>query len=436
MPLTIIVGAQWGDEGKGRVTDLFAAQADVAVRYSGGDNAGHTVTVGAERYKLHLVPSGILCPGAVCALGSGMVINPEALLREMDGLAARGVDVSPARLKISRAAHLILPCHTALDAAAERARGQGAIGTTLRGIGPAYTDKAARGGLRAEVLADPEAGAELVAAVVAEKNRLLTGLYSAEPLDPWAVARQFVEHARRLAPYLADVSLYVYERLRAGARVLAEGAQGTLLDLDHGSYPFVTSSSTTAGGAFAGLGVGPQWATRVVGVTKAFQTRVGSGPMPTELHDDVAQHLRGTGANPWDEYGTTTGRPRRCGWLDGVLLRYAARVNGLTEMVLTKLDILGGLEPLRICTSYLLDGQRLTEAPLGAEALARCTPVYEELSGWTGDLQGVRRFRDLPEAAQVYVRRVVAIAGVPVTWVSVGPEREQMVTIGEESSHD
>jgi adenylosuccinate synthase len=429
MPLTIVVGAQWGDEGKGRVVDQLAAAADVTARYAGGDNAGHTVTVGARTYRLHLIPSGILYPHVTCVLGSGMVVNPAALLREMDELAALGVDVSPARIKISHAAHLILPAHAALDAAAERVRGAEAIGTTLRGIGPAYADKAAREGLRAEALGDLETCADRAAALIAEKNRLLAALYGASPLDPQAVGRDFAEHAARLAPYVADTALYLYERLRAGARVLAEGAQGTLLDVNHGTYPFVTSSTTTAGGALPGLGVGPQWVDRIVGVTKAFQTRVGAGPMPTELHGAEAERLRGTGENPWDEFGTTTGRPRRCGWLDAVTLRYAVRVNGLTELVVTKLDVLSGLATVRICTAYELGGRRIEELPASAAELAACRPLYEECPGWQVALGAARRPADLPDAARAYVARISALAGVPVRLVSVGPEREQIVEL-------
>ena len=311
MPLTIIIGAQWGDEGKGHITDRLAQGAAVVARYSGGDNAGHTVTIGREIFKLHLIPSGIIHPGVLCLIGPGAVVNPAVLLREMDALAARGVDVDPARLKLSGGAHLITPGHIAMDRAYERERGRAAIGTTLRGIGPAYTDKARRVGLRAELLADPAALAAALAEHVAIKNDVLVKVYGEAPLDAAAIAADFAAYAVRLAPHLADGPLLLDEALRRGQTVLAEGAQGTLLDIDHGTYPFVTSSSPTAGGAMTGLGVGPLAVDRVIGVAKAFTTRVGGGPFPTELDGPAAARLRGTGENPWDEFGTTTGRPRR-----------------------------------------------------------------------------------------------------------------------------
>ncbi len=426
MPITIIVGAQWGDEGKGRVTDLLAAEADIVARYSGGDNAGHTVTVGSEIFKLHLVPSGIVQPGTVGVMGAGMVINPKKLLAEIDGLAERGLDVSPDRLKLSAAAHLILPSHLALDGASEEALGAGAIGTTRRGIGPAYTDRAARAGVRGgDMLADDFA--QRVYQAVEAKNRVLVEIYGREPLDAEGIADEYEGYARRLRPYVADVSREVHQVLRAGGRVLAEGAQGTLLDVSHGTYPFVTSSSPIAGGVLTGLGVGPKEVDRVIGVTKAFQTRVGEGPMPTELTGSVGQALRGTGANLWDEYGTTTGRPRRCGWLDLVLLRYAVRINGLTDLVITKLDVLTGLDPLRVCVAYRYQGQEWDDLPFGPNALAESEPVYAELAGWTKDITGAREEADLPPAARGYLDLIEERAGVPIFFASVGPEREQAV---------
>ncbi|MCI0395359.1 MAG: adenylosuccinate synthase [Chloroflexi bacterium] len=427
MPLDIIVGAQWGDEGKGRVTDLLAAEVDVVARYGGGDNAGHTVTIGREIFKLHLIPSGIAHAGVACYIGNGVVINPAVLLREIDGLAGRGVDTSPGRLKISRSAHLITPAHVALDKANEAARGQEAIGTTQRGIGPAYTDKASRQGLRAGLLAEPEALADAIHEHVKTKNDLLTRIYGAAPLDETEIAIQYAEYARRLAPYLADVSLLVDQALQDGRSVLAEGAQGTLLDLDHGTYPFVTSSWSTAGGALIGLGVGPRQVGRVLGVAKAFTSRVGGGPFPCELEGEAALRLRGTGENPWDEYGTTTGRPRRVGWLDTVVLRYAARVNGLTELALTKLDILSGLAEIPVCVAYKLAGERITHLPADLETLARCRPVYETLPGWEGDITAVRRLADLPANARRYIEFVAESTGVAISHVSVGPGRDQVI---------
>lgn len=429
MPLDIIIGAQWGDEGKGRITDLLAAQAQVVARYSGGDNAGHTVTVGSQIFKLHLLPSGVAQPNAVSVLGNGMVINPAHLLEEMDHLAHMGLEVSPARVKISAAAHLITPAHIALDRADDAARAD-RIGTTGRGIGPAYTDKTARRGLRAELMLDPGRFGDRVAEHVRQANFSLEKTYGNQPLlDPTAIAAEYTEYARRLAPYITDTSLYLYQHLKENARVLAEGAQGTLLDLDHGTYPFVTSSSPTTGGVFTGLGVAPQFVGRVIGVTKAFQTRVGEGPFPTEAFGPEAERLRGTGQNPWDEFGTTTGRPRRCGWLDLVLLRYAIRINGLTELALTKMDVLSGLETVKLCTSYTTGEQTYSELPLGPTDLTPFLAVYEELPGWKADLRRVRTFPDLPPAAQQYVHHIEELTGVLVSLISVGPERSQIIRL-------
>ena len=427
MPIDVIIGAQWGDEGKGRITDLLAEAAAVAARYCGGDNAGHTVTVGGEIFKLHLLPSGMIQPGVAGVLGNGMVINPQRLIEEMDKLAAKGVDVSPARIKISYAAHLITPAHIALDKANEAARGQGRIGTTGRGIGPAYTDKNARRGLRAESLLDPETAAGQVQAHIQQANVTLQKVYGLQPLDADAIAAEYADYAKRLAPYITDIALYLHQTLKAGKTVLAEGAQGSLLDIDHGTYPYVTSSSPTTGGVFTGLGVAPQFLGRVIGVTKAFQTRVGEGPFPTEAFGAEAERLRGTGANPWDEFGTTTGRPRRCGWLDLVLLRYSIRLNGLTELAITKLDVLSGLERVRLCVAYKKDGKTYEELPLGPAHLEGFEAAYEEAPGWTEDLRGARQPDDLPSAARHYLSRITALTGVPIRMASVGPEREQIV---------
>lgn len=425
--LNIIIGTQWGDEGKGRVVDLLATQADHVARFNGGDNAGHTVTVGAQTFKLHLIPSGIVHPHTIGSIGNGLVINPKVLLDEMETLRAAGVEISPQRLKISYAAHIITPGHLALDTAREAARGEGKIGTTLRGIGPAYNDKANRGGLRFETMLENSGFANAIHTHTEAVNARLTGIYGAAPLDPQAVAAEYSQYARQLAPYIADTSGILTRALQEGKNVLAEGAQGTLLDIDHGTYPFVTSSNPTAAGALTGLGLGLRYVERIIGVTKAFQTRVGEGPFPTEVFGQTADRLRGTGANPWDEFGTTTGRPRRVGWLDGVLLRYAARVNGLTALTVTKLDILSGLHPLQICIAYRQGNRIHEELPLGPADLSPFEPVYEQLPGWEADLTPIRRWDDLPSEAQAYIQRIEAIVGIPVTMISVGPEREQIV---------
>ncbi len=427
MPLQIIVGAQWGDEGKGRIVDWFAAEADIVARYNGGDNAGHSVTVGEQLFKLHLVPSGIIHSGPVAVLGNGMVINPESLLKEIDMLAGLGVEISPRRLRISHAAHLITPAHRALDAALESLRGKGNIGTTGRGIGPAYTDKAARTNLRVGEMLSADFVKKL-GSHIESANRALASL-DAPALEIQPVLDQFSEYAARIQPFIADTSAEACEVLSRGGAVLAEGAQGTLLDIDHGTYPFVTSSATVAAGAFSGLGIGITAARDAVvtGVCKSFQTRVGSGPFPTEVFDDIALRLRGTGANPWDEYGTTTGRPRRVGWLDGVLLRYAVRINGCTELVITKLDILSGLETLKLCVAYRKDGKRYSDLPFGPTELEGYEPVYDEFPGWSEDVSGIRQWNDLPQAARGCLEAISQLAGIPVRLVSVGPEREQVV---------
>jgi adenylosuccinate synthase len=429
MPLDIIVGTQWGDEGKGRIVDLLSAQAEIVARFNGGDNAGHTVTVGQQTFKLHLIPSGIIHSHTVGVIGSGLVVNPETLLAEMEMLRGYGVHVDENRLRLSHAAHLLTPAHRALDKAQEIARGKGSIGTTGRGIGPAYTDKAARSGIRLEDFCDENRLREKLGLHIEQVNQVLTRLYEVEPLVPEGIIEQMLGYARILAPHVCDTSLLVYETLQRGGRVLAEGAQGILLDLDHGTYPFVTSSSPTASGALVGLGIGPSHIDRVIGVVKAFQTRVGAGPFPTELDGDMALRLRGTGAQPWDEYGTTTGRPRRVGWLDLVLLRYASRINGLTELVVTKLDVLSGVPEINICTAYRVNGQTYTDLPLGVADLSPFEPVYEQMPGWEEDISAARSWDDLPAAAQRYVQRLAEVSGVAVRSVSVGPERDQAVKV-------
>jgi adenylosuccinate synthase len=430
MPLDLILGAQWGDEGKGRITDLLAAEADIVARFSGGDNAGHTVTVGDQLCKLHLVPSGILQPHTICMMGSSMVVNPAKLVEELNRLESLGVDISPQRLLLSTAAHIITPAHLALDGALEVERGQGQLGTTQRGIGPAYTDKAARRGIRAGEMRQPEDFADKVEKRMREAGEVLDKIYKTETPDPSKAAADYAGYARRLQPYLTDVGTRIAQALSEGKNVLAEGAQGTLLDLEHGTYPYVTSSHPTTAGALLGLGVGPQHLRRIIGVAKAFQTRVGSGPFPTEASGAIAQHLRGTGENPWDEFGTTTGRPRRCGWLDLPLLRYAKRINGFTELALTKVDILTGLDPIQLCVAYKHDGERLHQPQEGPVDLAPYSPLYQDIPGWQEDLMSCRTWEELPPNAQTYVRTVEEQTGLQASLISVGPERHQMIRRG------
>ena len=427
MPATVLIGAQWGDEGKGRVADALAAQSDVVARFAGGDNAGHTVRVGDETFKLHLIPSGILHPNVTCILGAGTVVNPLTVIREMNELRKSGIEVTPARLLIDARAHIITPAHIALDGARESSLGGEAIGTTKRGIGPAYTSKAARSGIRAHTMMEPEQFGDQLLKAIEDGNKTLTRIYDQDPLDGAAQTAEYVEAARLLAPYIGDAVTFVQDALEAGKRVVCEGAQGTLLDIDHGNYPFVTSSSPTVGGALTGLGFGPSYIDRVVGVTKAFSTRVGSGPFPTELDGALADRLRGTGENPWDEYGTTTGRPRRCGWLDAVILRYAVRLTGLTELVLNKLDVLSGMPELKIAVAYDIDGKRTNNLPYALAAFNRAQPVYETLPGWTEDVTRARRMSDLPANACRYIEKLQQIINIPITSIGVGPARDQVV---------
>ncbi len=427
MPFTIVVGTQWGDEGKGRVVDLLAGEADYVARYYGGDNAGHTVTVGETTFKLHLIPSGVIHPHPVGVLGNGMVINPQVLLQEMDIIRDAGVNLSPERIKVSHAAHIITPGHLALDEAQEKARGEEKIGTTKRGIGPAYTSKVTRSGLRMQSMLDGEGFWTAVKDHIEEVNQQLSALYQQPHLKAEEIADRYLQYADELAPYISDVGSLLADALAQEKSLLAEGAQGTLLDLDHGTYPFVTSSTPTAPGALVGLGLGIGHVGKVVGVTKSFQTRVGEGPFPTEVFEETAERLRGTGEHYWDEFGTTTGRPRRVGWLDLVLLRYAIRVNGITELTLTKLDVLSGLNPLKICTAYRSGEQEVQDLPLGPADLSPFEPVLEEISGWDEDVSMIRDWEDLPAEAQHYLQRIETLAGVPIRLISVGPERNQII---------
>ncbi|TFH37483.1 MAG: adenylosuccinate synthase [Anaerolineales bacterium] len=427
MPLDLVIGAQWGDEGKGRITDILSRQADIVARFSGGDNAGHSVTVKERLYKLHLIPSGVIHPHTICVMGSGMVINPGILITEMESLASAGIEMSPARLLISRSAHLITPAHLALDGAEEQRRGASKLGTTKRGIGPAYSDKTGRRGIRLEAMLSGQEFLNQLRHQLEQANRLLEDIYSLDLIDIEAALTTYQAYAERLRPFLTDTGHFLAKALRQGQRVLGEGAQGTLLDLDHGTYPFVTSSHPTTAGALLGLAVGPQYLDRIIGVAKAFQTRVGEGPFPSEIHGDSAGRLRGSGAQPWDEYGTTTGRPRRCGWLDLILLRYAQRVNGFTELALTKLDILSGIRPLHICSGYV-DGERqLDDLVDGPSQLTHYAPLLEQVATWDQDLTGIRDWSNLPREAQGYIQRIESAVDIPVRMISVGPERDQII---------
>jgi adenylosuccinate synthase len=422
MPATIVIGTQWGDEGKGRVTDYFARSADFVVRFQGGNNAGHTIITGEDRFALSLVPSGVMYPDCTPVIGSGCVIDPKVLLAEIDMLASRGID--PSRLRISSNAHLIMPYHRKLDAMIERHLGDNQIGTTKRGIGPAYTDKYGRAGIRVQDLYDPKIFRQKVDTALDYKNQILARVFNQLPMEAEAIATEYLGYAPRLLPYVTDTSLLLWEGLRGGAQVLFEGAQGTLLDIDHGTYPFVTSSNPTAGGALVGSGVGPREIDEVVGVAKAYISRVGTGPFPTELEDEVGNRLVELGG----EYGTVTGRRRRCGWLDLVALRYAVRVNSITKLFITKLDILSAFDQLRVADAYELEGETFTEFPRQQRVLYECRPVYRDLAGWGSDISAVRSFSDLPKEAQAYIEYIEEQAQVPVGWVSVGPERSRLIS--------
>jgi len=423
MPAIVLVGAQWGDEGKGKATDLLGDRVDFVVRYQGGNNAGHTVVIGEESYALHLLPSGVLSPSVTPVIGNGVVIDPEVLLEEIDGLARRGVSCD--RLLISADAHLIMPHHQALDRVTERYLGKERIGTTGRGIGPAYADKVARTGIRVQDLFDPGILRQKLDLVLREKNQVLAKVYNRRGIDPGAVADEYVGYGERLRRYVADTVLVLNRALDEGKSVLLEGAQATLLDVDHGTYPFVTSSSPTAGGACAGSGIGPTRITTVIGIVKAYTTRVGAGPFPTELDGDQGDWLRTAGG----EYGVTTGRARRCGWFDAVIARYAARVNGVTDFFLTKLDVLSGLEKVPVCVAYDTGGTRHTEIPMTQTEFHHAVPVYEYLDGWWEDLSHAREFTGLPRNAQRYVRAVEEMIGAPVTAVGTGPRRDQTLQL-------
>ncbi len=417
MPATIVVGAQWGDEGKGKIANLLAQKADIVVRYQGGNNAGHTVVIGDETFALSLIPSGVVYPEVTPVIGNGCVVDPAVLLDEMAALRGRGVD--PSRLRISGNAHLIMPYHRKLDAVRERFLGNQQIGTTKRGIGPAYEDKYSRRGVRVQDLYDPKIFRDKVESAVKDKNRLLTKVFNQLPMDADEIVDEYLGYGSQLMDHVADTSLLVWQAINEGQTVIFEGAQGTLLDIDHGTYPFVTSSNPVAGGALTGVGVGPKDIDTVLGVAKAYISRVGSGPFPTELDDEIGEKMVQIGG----EYGTVTGRRRRCGWLDAVALRYSVRVAGLTEIALMKLDVLSAFPTLRIATAYSSLGETYREFPRQQRVLYNCSPIYEDLPGWQRDISEVRHFGKLPKAARAYVERVEQLAGIPVTIVSVGRQR-------------
>ena len=423
MPGKIVLGAQWGDEGKGKYIDIFASQADLVVRSQGGNNAGHTVVVGDESYKLQLIPSGILYPNCVNIIGPGVVVNPKSILGEMDGLNERGISTD--KLYIDARAHCILPWHLELDALSEKARSGDDIGTTKKGIGPTYMDKSERIGVRMHDFVDPERFEAVMTEACERKNKVITGVYGGEPIDIKAVLEEYKVYADRLRSHVCDTSVLTYNAIKEGKEVLFEGAQGTLLDLDMGTYPYVTSSHPVSGGCCVGSGVGPTAIDEIVGICKSYTTRVGKGPFPTELFDETGDYIRNAGG----EFGTVTGRPRRTGWFDAVIARYAVRVNGLTEMVINKIDPLCGLPKLKVCVAYDFKGERITEFPANFADLEHCTPIYEEFDGFTEDITKCKTFDELPVNVKNYIKELEKIIGCPVRLLGVGPGRDQVISI-------
>ncbi|MDK7750753.1 adenylosuccinate synthase [Brevibacterium sp. UMB10442] len=421
MPALVVVGAQWGDEGKGKTTDILGTRVDYVVKPNGGNNAGHTVVVGGEKYELKLLPAGILSPNVVPVIGNGVVVNLEALFQEIDMLESRGADTS--KLKISSNAHLVAPYHQVLDRVTERFLGKRAIGTTGRGIGPTYSDKVARLGIRVQDIFDESILRQKIEGALDQKNELLVKVYNRRAVEVEETVEYFLSYAQRLRPYVCDTSLLLNQALDEGKVVVMEGGQATMLDVDHGTYPFVTSSNPSAGGAVVGAGVGPTRISRVIGIVKAYTTRVGAGPFPTELFDDMGIYLQKTGG----EFGVNTGRPRRCGWYDAVIARYAARVNGFTDYVLTKLDVLDGLDEIPVCVAYDVDGERFDEMPDNQSDFHHAKPIFETFPGWKEDISGVRKFEDLPENAQNYVLALEKMSGCRMSVIGVGPDREQSI---------
>ncbi|WP_027633336.1 adenylosuccinate synthase [Clostridium hydrogeniformans] len=427
MSAFIVVGAQWGDEGKGKMTDYLAEGADVVVRYQGGNNAGHTVEVGDKQYKLHLIPSGVLYENKLNVIGNGLVVDPKAFFTEIDYLKGLGVDITPDRLIVSDRAHLIMPYHRTLDALKEKARGKNDIGTTGKGIGPCYTDKYERSGIRVCDLMHKEVFKEKLMENIEAKNKYITDVLNGEALSFDEIYNEYLGYAERLRPYVKDVSVRVYDEIKAGKKVLFEGAQGMLLDIDHGTYPYVTSSNTTSGGVCSGVGIGPNMITNAIGIAKAYTTRVGKGPFPTELNDETGEWIREKG----HEYGVTTGRSRRCGWLDLVILKTTARVCGLTSFAVTKIDTLAGLEKIKVCVGYKFNGDVIDYFPASLEDLAKCEPVYEEFEGWGEEVADARSYDELPENAKKYLKRIEEFTGVKMAIVSVGPRRDQTMMVSD-----
>jgi adenylosuccinate synthase len=427
MATVVIVGTQWGDEGKGKIVDFLTEKAEVVARYQGGHNAGHTVVINNEKYILHLIPSGILHKGKKCVIGNGVVIAPDALISEIDGLKERGIDTD-GNLLISKNAHVIMPYHTAIEKENENRKGNKKIGTTGRGIGPSYTDKVARHGIRMMDLLTPDVFREKLSANLTTINFLLENFYKAAPLKADAIYDEYMKYAERLSKYIADTDVIINNKIDSGENVLFEGAQGTLLDIDHGTYPFVTSSNTIAGGACTGLGVGPTKINRVLGIAKAYTTRVGEGPFPTELKDELGESIRQKGG----EFGATTGRPRRCGWLDMVILKYAIRVNGLTGIALTKMDILDGMDKLKICVGYKHNGRLYEEFPKETEVLENCEPVYEEVEGWKESTLGIKGFDKLPANAKKYIKKIEEMLKTEVQIISTGQKRDEIIVLKEQ----
>ena len=425
MPNVIIVGAQWGDEGKGKVVDIYTEYADLVVRYQGGNNAGHTIVVNESKFVLHLIPSGVLHKGKRCVIGNGVVIDPKALLEEIDMLKGQGFLKDSSQLLISDRAHVIMPWHCKIDVARENLRGKGKIGTTGRGIGPCYEDKYARVGIRIADLVNEKVFVERLKGNLEDKNRYLVDFLGDSACDYNEILEEYSKYAKRIAPFVADTSLLVNDAVSEGKSALFEGAQGSMLDIDHGTYPFVTSSNTIAGGACSGIGVGPTCIDEVIGITKAYTTRVGSGPFPTELDCEIGEGLRQKGG----EFGATTGRTRRCGWFDAVVVRDAVRRNGLTGMALTKLDVLTGMDKIKVCIAYEIDGKRVDTLPASLHEVEKIVPVYEELDGWEDALEEIRSFDALPENAKRYVKRLEELVGVESVLVSVGPKRRETIIV-------
>lgn len=423
MPAIVLVGAQWGDEGKGKATDLLGDKVDYVVRYQGGNNAGHTVVIGDKKFALHLLPSGILTPGCTPVIGNGVVVDLEVLFREIDGLNEKGVDTS--RLLISANAHIITPYHVTVDKVSERFLGKRAIGTTGRGIGPTYGDKMGRLGIRVQDLFDPSILLQKVEGALKQKNELLVKVYNRAAIKPQEVVDHLLSFADRLRPMVSDTALVLNQALEKGKTVLLEGGQGTLLDVDHGTYPFVTSSNPTAGGAATGSGIGPTRIKSVIGILKAYTTRVGAGPFPTELFDEWGERLRSVGG----EFGTTTGRERRCGWFDAPVARYATRINGLTDIFLTKLDVLTGIKEIPVCVAYEVDGKRVDEVPVSQTDFHHAKPIYEIYPGWDEDITGAKKFEDLPQNAQDYVRVLENLSGTRISAIGVGPDRNATIVL-------